>query len=381
MTSTINTMEKITFVGIGRLGLCSSLVFEKAGYNVLGVDIFPGYVKALNNKQYKSHEPKVEEYLKNAKNFRATTYLKEGLEFSDNIFIVVQTPNGGGLNFYDHSILSNLLVKINNLKVESKNLIICCTTMPEYLENVGKHLIRDCPGTTINYNPEFIAQGNIIKDFENPDMILIGQQTEQSGAKIQSLYEPLFINNQRKPRYCRLTNTEAEIVKISVNGFITSKISYANMISDLCDKVGGNKKNVLRAIGSDSRIGNKYFNPGNSFGGPCFPRDTEALRIVLEKRGICSDILKATKKYNEEHVKIQAKQIYEEVNSKCSREYTIEDICYKENSVIPIIEESAKLKIGMELLKMGLKVTIKDVPHMITEVRKEYGCLFEYIEK
>jgi len=104
------------------------------------------------------------------------------------------------------------------------------------------------------------------------------------------------------------------------------------------------------------------------------------LRIVLEKRGICSDILKATKKYNEEHVKIQAKQIFlNEITT--PREYTIEDICYKDNSVVPIIEESAKLKIGMELLKMGVKVTIKDVPHMITEVRKEYGCLFEYIEK
>ena len=251
--------------------------------------------------------------------------------------------------------------------------------MPEYLENIGKHLIRDCKNTTINYNPEFIAQGNIINDFENPDMILIGEGNKQSGEKIQSLYESLFINNERKPRYCRLTNTEAEIVKISINGFVTSKISYANMISDLCDKVGGNKQNVLRAIGSDSRIGNKYFNPGNSFGGPCFPRDTEALRIVLEKRGICSDILKATKKYNEEHVKFQTNQIYETLNGKT--EYTIEDICYKEDSVIPIIEESAKLKIGMELLKKGVKVTIKDVSHMLTEVRKEYGCLFQYEEK
>ena len=377
----MNTMEKLTFIGIGRLGLCSSLVFEKAGYNVLGVDILSGYVKDLNKKQYKSHEPKVEEYLKNSKNFRATIDMKEGLEFSDNIFIVVQTPNGGGLNYYDHSILSNLLNKINNYKVENKNLIICCTTMPEYLENVGKHLIRDCKNTTINYNPEFIAQGNIINDFENPDMILIGQDTEQSGKKIQKLYEKIFINNQIKPTYCRLTNTEAEIVKISINGFITSKISYANMISDLCDKVDSNKKNVLRAIGSDSRIGNKYFNPGNSFGGPCFPRDTEALRIVLEKRGICSDILKATKKYNKEHIKFQANQIYKECVSKMIYNYIIEDICYKENSVIPIIEESAKLKIGMELLKLGIKITIKDVPHMIIEVRKEYGSLFEYIEK
>lgn len=374
-------MENITFWGVGKLGLCSALIFEKVGYSVLGVDIFPEYVEALNNKQYKSYEPKVVEYLENSKNFKATTSIKEGLEFSDTIFVIVQTPNGGGQNFYDHSILSNLLMKINNLKPKNKDFIICCTTMPGYLKNVGKYLIRDCENSTINYNPEFICQGSIIRDFENPDMILIGEENKRVGDKIQSLYEKIFVNNERKPRYYRLSQTEAELVKISINGYITSKLSYCNMISDLCDKIGGDKKKVLRAIGSDSRIGNKYFSPGLSFGGPCFPRDTEALRIVLEKNNICSDIIKATKKYNDEHVKFQTKQIYDKlvVTSLC--EYTIEDICYKDNSIIPIIENSAKLRIGMELLKLGIKVYIKDVPHMLNEVRKEYGCLFEYIEK
>lgn len=374
-------MKNLTFIGIGRLGLCSSLVFEKNGYNILGVDIFPKYVEALNKKEYKSHEPHVEEYLKNSKNFKVTTSLKEGLEFSDIIFIVVQTPNGGGINFYDHSILSNLLNKINKLKPINKNFIVCCTTMPGYLNNIGRHLIKDCEKSTINYNPEFIAQGNIIKDFENPDIILIGEENNTIGQKIENIYKNIYINNIKKPIYCHLTTTEAEIVKISINGFITSKLSYANMISDLCDKIGGNKKKVLNAIGSDSRIGNKYFNPGYSFGGPCFPRDTEALRIILEKNNISSVILKATKKYNEEHIKFQSNQIYENLVKNNLFEYTIKDVCYKENSVIPIIEESAKLKIGMELLKKGIKIFIKDVPHMITEVKKEYGCLFQYIEK
>jgi len=116
-------MDKITFIGIGRLGLCSALIFDKYGYDVIGVDVSQDYVNKLNNKEYKTEEPFVEEYLINSKNFKATTSLKEGLDFSNDIFIVVPTPNGGGVNFYDHSILSNLLNKLNDMKIKNKNLI------------------------------------------------------------------------------------------------------------------------------------------------------------------------------------------------------------------------------------------------------------------
>jgi UDPglucose 6-dehydrogenase len=371
-------MKNITFIGVGKLGLCSALVFEKAGYNILGVDVSDSYVKSLNKKTLISHEPSVMEYLKNATSFKATTSLKQGLKHSDLIFIVVQTPNGGGENFYDHSILSNLLEKINSLKPKNKDFIVCCTTMPGYLERIGSFLLKDCVNCTINYNPEFIAQGSIIRDFQNPDIILIGEQTIDSGNKIQEAYEKVFINNERKPRYCRLKLTDAEIVKISINGYVTTKISYANMISDLCDKLGADKVNVLRSIGSDSRIGTKYFNPGYSFGGPCFPRDTEALRILLERNEICSSIIKSTREYNEVHVDVMVKKIMNNLeNDNC----VIEDICYKANSVVPIIEESAKLKIAKKLVKNGIKVFIKDVPHMLSEVRKTFGDMFEYIEK
>ena len=103
-------MNNITVIGIGKLGLGFALLLERAGYNVCGVDIFPNYVEKLNNKEYKSLEPEYESMLKNSKNFVATTNLESGLNHSDIIFIIVQTPNGGGDKFYDHSILSNLFV-------------------------------------------------------------------------------------------------------------------------------------------------------------------------------------------------------------------------------------------------------------------------------
>ena len=164
-------MSNITILGIGRLGLGLALLIEKAGYNVLGVDINEEYVKQLNNKTFKTKEPEYENLLQNSKNFNTTLDLNEGLQHSDIIFIMVQTPNSGGNKFYDHSIVSNLLQKINEKKVENKHVIIGCTLMPKYIDEVGTFLISNCKNTTLSYNPEFIAQGEIIKGFLNPDMV------------------------------------------------------------------------------------------------------------------------------------------------------------------------------------------------------------------
>lgn len=364
--------KNITVIGIGKLGLGFSLLLENNGYNVCGVDVNLEYVKILNEKQYKTKEPEYVNLLNSSKKFKATTNLQEGLEFSDFIFIIVQTPNGGNNKFYDHTILSNLLVKINKFKIKNKHLIIGCTIMPTYIDNIGKLLINDCSNTTLNYNPEFVAQGEIIKGFLNPDIILIGTDEPYFGNLLKELYNDIVLTN---PKYCILKPLEAEIVKISINGFITTKLSFANMISDLCDECNVNKHIVLDSIGDDSRIGTKYFKPGYSFGGPCFPRDTRALKQFVDQMNINSDLLTATTKYNDEHVNYQTNQLLSENRE----EYTITNICYKENSKIPIIEECAKLKIANNLVKANKKVIIKDEEQLITEVKKEYGNIFDYL--
>ena len=369
--------NNITVIGIGKLGLGFALLLEKSGYNIVGVDIFPEYVQKINNKSIQFTEPQYNELLQNSKNLIATTDLKQGLDHSNTIFIIVQTPNGGNSKFYDHTILSNLLEKINKEKPENKTIIIGCTVMPNYINQIGKQLLQDCPNTTLCYNPEFIAQGDIVKGFENPDMILFGlenpDQNDQLKQQVQEIYTRMTKN---QPQFCFMTPTEAEIVKISLNGFITTKISFANMISDLCLTMNADPSTVLHAIGSDSRIGTKYFRPGYSFGGPCFPRDTRALKQLMDQHNIPSNILKATTEYNETHIEFQAKQILQENQDKT---IIIENVCYKENSKIPIIEESAKLKIAVYLQQAGRRIIIKDTEEIIREVKKEYGTLFDYL--
>merc|ERR1711965_163774 len=320
--------KNISVIGVGRLGLGLALLIEKGGYNVCGVDIFPDYVKELNNKTLETNEPEYKDLLKNSKNFHVTTSLEEGVTFSDIIFIVVQTPNGGGSRFYDHTILSNLLCKINKLKTKNKEIIIGCTVMPKYIDDIGKLLIKDCENTFLSYNPEFIAQGEIVKGFYNPDIILVGTESQTLGNKLKEIYSSFV---KTTPRYCILKPIEAEIVKIGINGFITTKISFANMLSDLCNTLSADKESVLHSIGGDSRIGNKYFRPGNSFGGPCFPRDTKALKQIMDQNNINSDMLTATTLMNNLHCDFQAEQLLKENKS----EYIIENICYKENSKIP----------------------------------------------
>jgi len=363
-------MQNISVLGVGKLGLGFALLLEKNGYNVLGLDIQQDYINNLNNKTIKFSEPGYDTLLKNSINFKVTNDLNESLIFSDIIFIIVQTPNGGGEKFYDHTILSNLLFKISNIKLKQKNIIIGCTVMPGYIDQIAKTLL---PDHHLSYNPEFVAQGDIIHGFEHPDLILVGTDNEDLKDIIKSIYSFTNCTN-----FCFMKPLEAEIVKISLNGFITTKISYANMISDLCDKLNADKYTVLDAIGSDSRIGKLYFKPGNSFGGPCFPRDTKALKQLMDQNNINSDLLTATTVYNEEHIKYQVFKHYTNILDK---KIIIEDVCYKENTSLPIIEESAKLKIAKQLKMLNFNVTIRDSKLIIDEVKKEFGNLFEYAIK
>jgi len=386
----------ITVIGVGKLGLGFALLLEQSKYNVLGVDIFPNYVQSLNEKTAKFEEPHYNDLLASATQFESTTDLQKGLDHSDIIFILVQTPNGGGQKFYDHSILSNLLEKIDKLRPQNKHFIIGCTVMPHYIDEIASQLLTHSHNCSISYNPEFIAQGEIIQGFKHPDMILIGTHVPSILTPILTEIYTRMTNPNPPPTFFFMTPLEAEIVKISLNGFVTTKISFANMISDLCDKAGANKHRVLKAIGTDSRIGNKYFNPGLSFGGPCFPRDTKALKQLIQQHELPADILQSTTEYNEYHNYILAENLMSS-NKTLKQEtmkmlnatehhdldkdtyFKISSVCYKPNSTIPIIEESAKLKIAEILVKQYKKpVLIEDTPAILQEVLKEYGSLFMY---
>src|SRR4029077_5555883 len=149
--SVLNAQNTVTVFGIGRLGLCTALCFEKAGYDVFGVDINAKYVSEINNKTFNSLEPQVNEFLRNSVNFKATCSIDEGLDFSDLYYIMVDTPSTVHEEAYDHSKLSKVLSEINARKVQNKHVVIGCTIFPGYIRTVGQFLLRDCINTSLSY--------------------------------------------------------------------------------------------------------------------------------------------------------------------------------------------------------------------------------------
>ncbi len=363
---------KISVIGVGRLGLCWALNLERVGYEVLGVDIFPAYVKQLNSKTLRTTEPRVMELLAASQKFRATLDLKEAVDFSDTLYLLVQTPSTGGKRHYDCTYVARVLKQLNKWKVQNKNIVVGCTVMPGYCRTRASYLIRDCPGSTISYNPEFICQGDIINGQLYPDICLIGEGSKQAGDALEEHAREIALNDVK---ICRMSTDSAEIAKLSINCFVTTKISYANMIGDICDRTpNADKIAVLRAVGSDSRVGLKYLKPGYGYGGPCFPRDNRALAAHASEVGVDAKISKATDAYNDYHTGLQA----EELLKQDKKEYTFSDVAYKTQCPVPIIEESQKLEIARILAKNGRNVRIVDKDFIVDKVREEFGDLFKY---
>ena len=363
-------MKNISIIGIGKLGICLALNLEKCGYNIIGIDINQNYIDSINNKKIISDEPFVEDYLCQSKNFYASTNIQDALS-NDIIFIVVATPSLPS-GKYDHSQIDNIIKQIIKYgpQTTKKYLVINCTTMPTYCNQLQEKLNEF--NYEVCYNPEFIAQGTIIKDQINPDTVLIGCQTDKAYNLISDIYKNLCKNN---PTYHKMSTTEAEIVKIALNCFLTTKISYANMVGDVATKLKCDSSIILKAIGSDSRIGNKYLKYGFGFGGPCFPRDNRAFGLFCEENDIYPHISYATDQSNRSHLINQVKDFIKSGQ----KSITLDSITYKPESTI--LEESQQLKFAFELSENKIEVTIIEREKIINKIKELYGNRFKYIIK
>ncbi len=364
----------IGVIGIGKLGLCFALNLERAGFSVRGLDANEQHVLQVNNKTLRSTEPNVEALLSESKDFHATASFDEFMSSGWEVaFIVVATPSlpHGG---YDHSQVDTVLSKIGEYgrsKLQ-KHLVVMCTTMPGYCDRVAGDI--ESLNYTLNYNPEFIAQGTVIQDQQFPDQVLIGESTEESGLLVQKIYEQMC---QNEPVYCRMSRISAELTKLATNCFLTTKISFANSIGDLATMVGAEADKVLSAIGSDSRIGNKYLGYGFGYGGPCFPRDNRALMKFGRENDFEVLISEVTDKVNRRHLEFQFRQYMEKYIPGEVIEF--DHVTYKAGTTI--LEESQQLALAVKLANAGRKVSVREYPDTIKELKQLYGDLFIYISR
>ena len=349
---------KIGVIGAGRLGICLALLIEDVGYDVIASDVREEYISDLQNGIIHTAEPGVLDYLKEARNIEFTTDNLKVIRESDIIFTLVQTPSleNGSYDVSDvDDVVSDFLKFSWEQDTSTKSLVIGCTTNPGDCDFFQDRLAET--GVDVYYNPEFIAQGSIIKDLQNADMVLIGGKGRHS-EDLKLIYEKIQME-YKTPSIHFMSPTAAEITKIAVNCFLTTKISYANMLGEVLSMSGMDDEidNVLKAVGSDERIGNKYLKFGFGFGGPCFPRDNRAFAAYVKKMGVQHVLGKVTDDFNFEHAKFLKNYFIQKNVTRLP--FLFSYLTYKPKT--DILTESQQYKLCLDLLDEGYTVYCTDL--------------------
>ena len=347
---------KIGLIGAGRLGICLALLIEQEGYHVIASDVREDYVKDLQNKKINSTEPQVQELLEHSINLEFTTDNRKVIRESDIIFTLVQTPslNDGS---YDVSavwkVVEDIKQEMSSIANYPKSFVVGCTTNPGDCDQFKDALPES---VDVYYNPEFIAQGSIVDDLRHADMVLLGGNGQHSGALEMMYYQ--IQNGFKVANVHTMSTRAAELTKIAVNCYLTTKITYANQVGQVMirDGMEDEVKTVLKAIGGDSRIGTKYLNYGFGFGGPCFPRDNRAFAAYASKAGVETPLGATTDKFNDEHTEF-LKEYFINKN-KDNRAYVFHYLTYKDG--VDILTESRPYDLALSLLDSGYDVYCLD---------------------
>lgn len=354
---------KIGLIGAGRLGICFSLLIEQAGYDILVSDIRSDYVDSLNSRVIKTNEPEVQELLSKAKTFEATIDNQRVIQECDIVYTLVATPSLPSGD-YDVSAVWKVVDDVLSSGVKNKSFIVGCTTNPGDCALFQEKLNE--VGWNVYYNPEFIAQGSIIKDLRHADMVLIGGKRNEVYDELCEIYNKIQVT---QPKISLMSTTAAELVKLAVNCYLTTKISYANMVGEVMalSGLGDEIKTVLGAIGDDSRVGKKYLNYGYGFGGPCLPRDNRAFAAYARKQGLNYNLGETTDNFNRQHATFILEQVIKS-NTK-GLPFYFDYISYKKGT--DMLVESQQYKLCLDLLDAGYVVYVDDIESIINQVETD----------
>jgi UDPglucose 6-dehydrogenase len=283
---------------------------------------------------------------------------------SDITFILVPTPSekhGGFSTRYAEEAARDIGATLKD-KAGFHIVALTSTVMPGTTETVIKPILEEASGKKccvdfgLCYNPEFIALGSVIKDLSSPDAVLIGESDKKSGDMLAEVYKKVCTNN---PPVARMSPYSAELAKLALNVFVTTKISLANAFTEICEKIpGGDIDAVTRFLGLDSRIGPKYLKGGLGFGGPCFPRDNLAFVRLAQQLNTQAWLQDATHKVNRHQNERIARLIQQKLGNFKNKTIAILGITYKPNT--DVVEASASLETARELLKKGASLRIYD---------------------
>jgi UDPglucose 6-dehydrogenase len=293
-------MYTICMVGTGYVGLVTGACLADFGNRVLCVDVDAQRIRMLESGRVPFFEPLLEDLVQRnceAGRLAFGTDLAAAVRESQVIFIAVGTPDRGD----GHADLSYLFKVVEDVAphVNDYKVVVTKSTVPVGTGRRVQQMLRDLlpAGTTVDVasNPEFLREGSAIEDFMRPNRVVIGAETERARTLMRELYRPLYLLETP----IVITNLEtAELTKYASNAFLATKISYANEIATLCERVGADIRVVAKAMGLDHRIGSKFLHAGIGYGGSCFPKDTEALLKIAENAGVDVRIVRAAVEVN-----------------------------------------------------------------------------------
>jgi UDPglucose 6-dehydrogenase len=370
---------KLSVIGLGKLGACSAASFAFKGFEVIGIDINKNFVDAINFGKAPIYEPRLQELISASKDkLTATQDYEKAIRESDITFLIVPTPSRQDGHFSDKYLqdaLNHLALALKETNKKYHLFVITSTVSPGTTDEALIPLIESVSGKALNkdfgvcYNPEFIALGSVINDFLNPDFLLIGESDGFAGEQLVGIYNTVCEN---RPYVARMSIVSAEITKISLNAYVTMKISFANTLANICEAIpGADIDAITRALGADKRISPYFLKGGLNYGGPCFPRDNRAFTAFAKKYGVDALLSKMTDEVNlfqTEHLLDLIFNCLSEANSKV---VSILGLTYKPNT--PVIEESPAIRIIEGLLKKkDVQIIVYD-PLAMDNARAYFG--------
>jgi UDPglucose 6-dehydrogenase len=299
---------KICMIGTGYVGLVSGTCFADIGHTVYCVDNNKDKIEKLNYGESPIYEPGLDELIK--ENYRAnrlffTSSLSEGVNKSDIIFICVGTPTKKRSTSVDLSYVIKAAKEIAKSS-KKKKIIVTKSTVPVGTGDLLEKIFKNKKKFIVISNPEFLREGEAIRDFRFPDRIIIGSNSSNSFNVMKNLYLPLV---NKGAKFFTTNRRGAELIKYASNAFLATKITFINEIANLCEKTGINVEDISLGMGSDVRIGSRFLRAGPAYGGSCFPKDTKGLVSIANKQKINLSIVKSVIKSNHHRKSLLLKRI------------------------------------------------------------------------
>ena len=309
---------KLCMIGTGYVGLVSGACFSDIGNDVICVDKNENKINKLKDGEIPFYEPGLEELVfKNYKNksLNFSTNLKNSVKKSDIVFICVGTPTKKGGSAADLSQIYEV-VKVISSSINNFKIIVTKSTVPvttgDEIEKILSNKNNKSRFSVVS-NPEFLREGEAIRDFIYPDRIVLGSNDKKSNRILKNLYLPLI---SKGAKYINTSRRAAELIKYSSNAFLATKITFINEIANLCEKTGINVEDISIGMGLDKRIGSRFLRVGPSYGGSCFPKDTKAIISTADKFKTNLSVIKSVIRSNKNRSKLILNRIYQILKNK-----------------------------------------------------------------